>query len=227
MANNIYSSFYLYYIVYETICQCNQKIYIGCHATNDLHDGYLGSGSLLIKAIKKYGRNNFSRKILHQFNNPKDMFNKERELVTEDFIKSGKSYNLVVGGSGGFKVLDVNDWKSKLKESSSQRKNKQPMLGKTHSEEAKERISSANKGKTPWNVGLPGTWNGRKHSKESKQKISQNRKGLTAGKNNPMYGKSAAAGRKWYHDGVKSYYLFPEDPATATLIIGRLKKPSS
>jgi group I intron endonuclease len=227
MANNIYSSSYSYYIVYETVCKVNQKIYIGCHATNDLDDGYLGSGSLLTKAIKKYGRNNFSRKILYQFDNPIDMFDKERELVTEDFIRSGKAYNLVVGGSGGFKVQDINDWKNKLKESSALRENKQPMLGKTHSEETKKRISSTNKGRTPWNKGLPGTWVDRKHSEESKQKISQNRKGLTAGKNNPMYGKSAVAGRKWYHDGVKSYYLFPEDPATASLITGRLKKPSS
>lgn len=227
MPNNIYISSYLYYIVYETTCLVNQTIYVGCHATNDLDDGYLGSGNLLKKAIKKYGKHRFERKILHQFDNPADMFAKEQEIVTEEFIKSRKTYNLVVGGSGGFKILNIDVWKTKLKESSILRENKQPMLGKTHSEESKQKISSANKGRTPWNKGSPGTWIGRTHSEESKQKISQSRKGLTAGEKNPMYGKSAVAGRKWYHDGSKSYYLFPDDPATATLITGRLKKPSS
>ncbi len=179
------------------------------------------------RAIKKYSVSNFDREVLFFFDNPLDMFTKEKELVTESFVASPDTYNLVVGGSGGFKVLDVDDWKNKLKQSSANRKNKQPMLGKTHSAETKERMSNNNKGRTAWNKGLPGTWVGKSHTDESKEKISQNRKGKTAGAKNPMFGKSAVAGRKWYNDGINTFYLFPDDPATATLVTGRLKKPSA
>jgi hypothetical protein len=48
----------------------------------------------------------------------------------------------------------------------------------------------------------------------------------SAGKKNPMFGKSAVAGRKWYNDGIKTYYLFPNNPATLSLNLGR-KKPTS
>lgn len=218
---------YTFYIVYKTTCKVNRKVYIGCHSTNDLCDGYLGSGKQLLRAIKKYGKSNFEREILFFFDSPADMFAKEQELVTESFVASSNTYNLVPGGSGGFKVLDVTDWKNKLKQSSANRKNKQPMLGKTHSAETKERMSASNKGRTPWNKGLPGTWVGKAHTPESKEKISRNRTGKTAGSKNPMYGKSAVAGRKWYNDGINTFYLFPSDPATATLLNGRLKKPSS
>lgn len=223
MRHNIRQQFTNYFI-YKTTCLVNRKIYIGCHATNNLDDGYLGSGKLLLAAIKKYGKENFTREILETFSTPEDMFSKERIIVNEDFVSSGTSYNLVVGGSGGFKIQDMNDWKSKLKAS---RGDRAPFKGGSHSEETKKKISDFGKGKTAWNKGLPGTWVGKTHSKDSKRKISISKKGQSAGERNPMFGKSAVAGRKWYNDGIKTYYLFPDDPATTTLSLGRLKKSSS
>lgn len=227
MTTSIYNSTFAFYIIYETTCKVNSKIYVGCHATNDLNDGYLGSGKYIKSAIKKYGKENFDRRILYFFDNAESMFEKEREIVSEDFVKSNATYNLVVGGYGGFKVLDIDNWKDKLKVSSANRINKQPMLNKTHSDQTKQKMSDSNKGRPAWNKGLPGTWIGKTHTDESKQKISESRKGLTAGKNNPMYGKSAVAGRKWYNDGNKAFYLFPDDPATVALFTGRLKKRSA
>lgn len=223
MGHNIKKQFY-HYFIYKTTCLVNNKIYIGCHATNNIDDGYLGSGKLLFAAIEKYGKESFSRTILETFTNPEDMFSKERAIVNEDFISSNTSYNLVVGGSGGFKVQDIEDWKRKLAAS---RKNRKPSTKKRKpvTEETRKKLSDAGKGKTAWNKGLPGTWVGKTHSEESKQKISISKKGQSAGEKNPMFGKSAVAGRKWYNDGIKTYYLFPNDPATETLIAGRLKEP--
>lgn len=92
----------LYYIVYKTTNLANGKTYVGKHITTDLNDKYLGSGTLLQKAIQKYGVHNFKREILFIFDNEVDMLAKEREIVNESFIKDTSNYNLVVGGGGTY-----------------------------------------------------------------------------------------------------------------------------
>ena len=51
------------YFVYVTTNNNNKKQYVGDHSTNNLNDKYLGSGTLLTRAIKKYGKEKFKRKI--------------------------------------------------------------------------------------------------------------------------------------------------------------------
>lgn len=70
------------------------------HRTKVLNDGYMGSGSALRKAQKKYGMKNFTKEILFIFDNVDDMYTKEAELVTEEFIKLKTNYNLYPGGVG-------------------------------------------------------------------------------------------------------------------------------
>lgn len=93
------------YLVYEVKNLINQKIYIGVHKTSDIHDGYMGSGILLKKAQKKYGIENFSRRILFEATSSEEMYKKEAELVTPEFIKRKDTYNLTPGGNGGFQHL--------------------------------------------------------------------------------------------------------------------------
>ena len=50
-----------YYYVYLTTNLINGKKYIGQHY-GELDDYYLGSGSILKKAILKYGRKNFKKR---------------------------------------------------------------------------------------------------------------------------------------------------------------------
>ena len=51
---NITNEKNLKYIVYITTNLINYKKYIGSHVCKDLNDGYLGSGTSLIQALKKY-----------------------------------------------------------------------------------------------------------------------------------------------------------------------------
>lgn len=97
-----------YYTVYKTTNLINQKIYIGVHKTTNLNDGYYGSGTTLKNSIIKYGINNFNKEILFNFDNSEEMFAKEKELVTKEFIKETSNYNMKEGGTGGFDYINEN-----------------------------------------------------------------------------------------------------------------------
>ena len=89
------------YTIYQITNTLNGKIYIGKHQTEDIHDGYFGSGVALRNAITKYGKENFVKEILFVFNSDEEMNAKERELITEEFVNRSDTYNLGVGGEGG------------------------------------------------------------------------------------------------------------------------------
>jgi hypothetical protein len=95
-----------HYIVYKITNQINNNIYIGCHTTEKIKDKYFGSGSNIKKAIKKFGIENFEKTILYNFDNKYDMLNKEREIVNEEFIERGDTYNIILGGTG-FNTTDT------------------------------------------------------------------------------------------------------------------------
>jgi hypothetical protein len=57
------------------------------------------------------------------------------------------------------------------------------------------------------------------HSKEQKQLYAE----MMTGSNNPMFGKSAVKGRKWYNNNTKSAYLLPSDTIPIGFTKGRLK----
>lgn len=99
----------MYYTIYETRNNVNGKIYVGVHVTENLDDLYLGSGTALFRAIKKYGRENFERKYLHFCDSEEAAFALEREIVDEEFIKRSDTYNLKIGGHGGWNEWNKSD----------------------------------------------------------------------------------------------------------------------
>ena len=81
----------------------NELYYIGKHKTDTPDDDqYLGSGTAINRAIQKYGRENFKKETLHDFDNPDEMDAKEAEIVNEEFINRRDNYNIAPGGRGGF-----------------------------------------------------------------------------------------------------------------------------
>ena len=96
----------MHYILYRVTNKVNGKIYVGVHKTPSLDDGYMGSGKVLRQAIKKHGLENFEKEILEIFNSAADMYAREKEIVTEEFIARDDTYNLRRGGTGGFDYIN-------------------------------------------------------------------------------------------------------------------------
>jgi hypothetical protein len=100
------------YIVYQTVCTVNRKIYIGVHKTyTEEFDGYLGCGVYSTKpatynksttpfkaAVNKYGPSKFIRTTLKEFDEEQAAYDLEAELVTEEFVRREDTYNLALGG---------------------------------------------------------------------------------------------------------------------------------
>ena len=123
-----------HYLIYKITNLVNGKIYIGKHKTDDLNDGYMGSGVAINRAIKKYGVENFTKEILFDVYGEDMMDFLEEAIVDETFVARKDTYNMKIGGLGG-----GNGGANK---------------GKHHSEETKRKISENHKGKIPWNKGM-------------------------------------------------------------------------
>jgi len=88
------------YIIYKTTNTTNGKYYIGIHNedANNQNGFYYGSGKALKAALKRYGKENFTRETLFVYNTLEEAIEKEKEIVTEEFVSDSGNYNLTVGG---------------------------------------------------------------------------------------------------------------------------------
>ena len=87
-----------YNYFYKITNNINNHFYYGIHSTDDLEDGYMGSGTRLNCAYDKYGIENFSKEILRFFDTREECAEYESEMITEELIHSQECYNIVGGG---------------------------------------------------------------------------------------------------------------------------------
>jgi group I intron endonuclease len=168
------------YIIYKTINQLNGKYYVGQHYTSS-NDGYLGSGTILNNAIKKYGKENFKREVL-EFCTSANVNEQEIYWIAElSATNRSIGYNIAKGGNVHPRMFG-----NKNPMFNSKRFGKlNPMFGKKHSKETKKKISEIHKGKIlskEQKEKQRKIMTGKKHSKETKKKISESNKGKNIGK---------------------------------------------
>lgn len=76
------------------------EYYFGIHSTDDLDDGYLGSGTRIKEAIEKEGKENFNEEIIKFFSTITEALEEEARVVTKDLVDDPMCYNMVLGGGG-------------------------------------------------------------------------------------------------------------------------------
>jgi hypothetical protein len=86
------------HIIYKITNNINGKYYIGRHSTNNIDDGYMGSGIGIKNAINKYGIDNFTREIIGETGTSDLLWELEKEVVNEEVVKDKNSYNMCYGG---------------------------------------------------------------------------------------------------------------------------------
>lgn len=87
-----------YYFIYETTNLINGMKYRGMHKTKNINDNYLGSGVIVRKSIKKYGKENFKREILEFCDSYDDLIELEKKYVNNEWVKNRDNYNAKTGG---------------------------------------------------------------------------------------------------------------------------------
>ena len=200
-----------YNFVYKITNNINGDYYYGVHSTNNLNDGYLGSGKRINRSINKYGKENFTREIVQFFSRKKCAYSLEAAIVTSELIKDPHCLNLSIGGFGGNTYAGFTDEQLKEIGAKISKANKGKKYG-PFTEEHRQNISKSRLGKTSWMKG--------KHpSDETRQKMRENHKDQSGDKN-PMYRKNAEdfmtpeaikLKRARQSKNIKEYYKNPDN----------------
>jgi group I intron endonuclease len=192
-------------IIYKTTNLLNSKIYIGQSIYED--ESYLGSGSIITFAIKKYGAINFKKEILERCS-PELLDERERYWI-EFYNSTNKDigYNILSGGQSRIGTSLPKNTKEKISETLKQYHVDNPTSGKDNLKSRRSYIGENNpnyqngekvKGDKNGRYGGKGTTN------ETREKIRLSKLGKTSsdktkakhslqksGEKNPMFGKSA------------------------------------
>jgi len=207
-----------YHFIYKTTNVLTNRYYIGMHSTDNLDDGYLGSGKRLRYSINKYGEENHIREIIEFLPNRKSLINKEKEIVNLNEIAKTDCMNLMVGGEGGRGFTVEQQKKNAVKSNK-----KQKQLKEDNPEWYRkkcENISLGNKkiydeGKRKRKYFYD--WNGKKHSDETKNKMSNKAK-LRIGNKNSQFGTC------WITNGNENLKIKKVDKIPDGWKLGRVMK---
>lgn len=177
------------YYIYKITCTkgtFKDHFYYGKHQTNNIDDGYKGSGKLLKNYYKKYP-NDYIKEIISYHNSLEELNNAEK-LILSQYLDNKLCLNIQIGGTGGDNYTYLSEeekeirrkklkngcknWWNNLSEEEKKawgKKMSELQKGKNLSEEHYKNLCDAMKkrqGKDTW-------MKGKNHSEESKKLISE------------------------------------------------------
>lgn len=166
----------------------------------------------LYRAFRKYGIENFKWEIICECLSIDEMNEKEIYYINLHQTFGISGYNMTSGGGGMLGYIPTEETRLKISKAHKGKRmgadnpmyglrgDKSPSYGKTgdkcvwygrhHTEETKNKISLANKGKPK--------------SEETRKKLSESNKGVQAGDKHPMYGTTGGFYGKTHTDETKS-----------------------
>lgn len=179
-------------VVYITKNLIDGKCYIGRDRNNDPR--YLGSGFLLKKAIKKYGKENFKKEILEECSSEEELKQREEYWLNYYDVKNNSNFYNLTNSSTGYTSDEVSGHKNYFygRKHTKEAKDKMRIhrLGKPMSDAAKKKLSEFNKGRL---VGEKNGFYGKTHSDEVKKRLSETQ----SGEGNRMFGKTGPLSPKF------------------------------
>ena len=201
----------MFYIIYKITNKIDGKFYIGKHQTKNLDDGYMGSGILIRRAIRRHGLHNFKKEILHIFQTKEEMNEAERNLV----VLSEDSYNLCPGGEGGFGYINQRglNRKASREELLAQLCAARKKLADLRNDEEfmneyRANLSAACKQRKP-------SFKNKKHSDATIQKMRRAKAGQSTGSKNSQFG------TVWITNGTSNKKIKKDSVLEAGWVYGR------
>jgi hypothetical protein len=156
----------MFYFIYKTYSSSG-LYYYGRHTTENINDGYFGSGKW-IRSIKD--KSTLKRDIILFCENQEELLKKEEEYITM-YINDPKCMNFNENSIGFSSNNNPNKLLKGSKILSDRVKGeKNGMYGKKHTEEFKDHLRKMNSGEN-------GSFYGKKHTDEAKEKIRQKKIG--------------------------------------------------
>jgi len=142
-----------FHYIYKTICITTGNFYVGMHSTDNLEDGYIGSGKRLWHSIRKHGLENHRKEILEFLPDRNSLKIREKEIINEKFLEDLMCMNLMVGDEGGNPGNEVlkkahagasnslkRRWQDPIYAAQMKIISRNTFAGKHHTEETKQRL---------------------------------------------------------------------------------------
>jgi hypothetical protein len=175
-----------YHYIYKTTCNVTNRYYYGMHSTDNLNDGYVGSGKRLWYSINKHGIENHICEKLEYLKNREKLREREIEIVNEKLLKDPLCMNLKVGGSGGFSSKEHQLKAASAGAQAFKLKREDDLV------DSKWRNSISNTMKKLYKlekrISYFPNWTAKKHKEESKRKIGLTNSIKQKGCKNSQYG---------------------------------------
>ena len=193
-----------FFCIYRITNLVNGKTYIGQHSYWDESNPmgkYFGSGILIKKAVKKYGKENFKREVLYRRILRQDTANTMEAMMIKKELLKGNCYNCDMTPSGGvlsksFKNLNcfwekyTSWWLGSKGYNYSNRKHGERMRGIKKDPEIGEKIKETKK-LDPWHP-----------TDEQRKRMSESAKKRDSSNNHTNQGK------RWFTNGMINVMTF-------------------
>jgi len=200
-------------VIYEATCHVTNKKYRGKHEGEmPLGTGpeeYPGSGKLLIKSLKKHGKENHTYEILNDSaKNSEELSKLEEKYVDEEWCNRADTLNIAPGGTGGntTKFSNPNHYKE-MSEKGLEVKYRNGFFKRFSDAGIKAQAEMRRNGLLNQS-GEKNPMYGKKHSEKTKQIMSEKQKGegnsqfntmwITDGKQNKKIKKTAPIPKGWW-----------------------------